>query len=290
MPELPEVEHVKRGIEPYVINQKIEHVIFSDKVIEGKAQGKETIIKGIELDTFKTLSEGYTITNVERRSKYIVFQLDNKREQRTLISHLGMAGGFFIVDELEDIMIPNYRKHWHVIFELSNDKKLIYSDIRRFGEIRNVASVASYPSFLEIAPEPFTNEALTYYLNRIHQQSNKNKPIKQVILNHKVIAGCGNIYACEALFRAGVLPDKKVKDLTHQQQEMVFYYVREVLEEGIKHGGTSISDYRHADGKTGEMQLHLNVYKQPVCKVCGSQIETKIIATRNSHYCPVCQK
>ncbi len=185
-----------------------------------------------------------------------------------------MAGGFFIVDELEDIMIPNYRKHWHVIFELSNDKKLIYSDIRRFGEIRNVASVASYPSFLEIAPEPFTNEALTYYLNRIHQQSNKNKPIKQVILDHKVIAGCG-IYACEALFRAGVLPDKKVKDLTHQQQEMVFYYVREVLEEGIKHGGTSISDYRHADGKTGEMQLHLNVYKQPVCKVCGSQIEQK---------------
>ena len=71
------------------------------------------------------------------------------------------------------------------------------------------ASVASYPSFLEIAPEPFTNEALTYYLNRIHQQSNKNKPIKQVILDHKVIAGCGNIYACEALFRAGVLPDKK---------------------------------------------------------------------------------
>ncbi|MCP8600932.1 Fpg/Nei family DNA glycosylase, partial [Acinetobacter baumannii] len=154
----------------------------------------------------------------------------------------------------------------------------------------NVASVASYPSFLEIAPEPFSNEALTYYLNRIHQQSNKNKPIKQVILDHKVIAGCGNIYACEALFRAGVLPDKKVKDLTHQQQEMVFYYVREVLEEGIKYGGTSISDYRHADGKTGEMQLHLNVYKQPVCKVCGSQIETKIIATRNSHYCPVCQK
>ncbi len=144
-----------------------------------------------------------------------------------------MAGGFFIVDELEDIMIPNYRKHWHVIFELSNDKKLIYSDIRRFGEIRNVASVASYPSFLEIAPEPFSNEALTYYLNRIHQQSNKNKPIKQNNIDHKVIAGCGNIYACEALFRAGVLPDKKVKDLTHQQQEMVFYYVREVLEKKV---------------------------------------------------------
>ncbi|MCS5349325.1 bifunctional DNA-formamidopyrimidine glycosylase/DNA-(apurinic or apyrimidinic site) lyase [Staphylococcus aureus] len=290
MPELPEVEHVKRGIEPYIINETINKVIFSNKVIEGKAQGKETIVKGMELDTFKSLSEGYTITNVERRSKYIVFQLNNQQGQRILISHLGMAGGFFIVDDLDDIEIPNYRKHWHVIFELSNGKKLIYSDIRRFGEIRNVASIASYPSFLEIAPEPFTKEAMPYYLNRINQKSNINKSIKQLILDHKVIAGCGNIYACEALFRAGVLPDKKVKDLSHQQQEMVFYYVREVLEEGIKYGGTSISDYRHADGKTGEMQLHLNVYKQATCKVCNSPIETKIIATRNSHFCPVCQK
>ena len=100
MPELPEVEHVKRN-RTLRYKSKIEHVIFSDKVIEGKTQGKETIIKGIELDTFKTLSEGYTITNVERRSKYIVFQLDNKREQRTLISHLGMAGGFSLYMNLK---------------------------------------------------------------------------------------------------------------------------------------------------------------------------------------------
>ena len=109
-----------------------------------------------------------------------------------------------------------------------------------------------------------------------------------MILDHKVIAGCGNIYACEALFRAGVLPDKSKRLNTPTTRNG--FIMLEVLEEGIKHGGTSISDYRHADGKTGEMQLHLNVYKQPVCKVCGSQIETKIIATRNSHYCPVCQK
>lgn len=290
MPELPEVEHVKRGIEPYVINEWIEKVIFSDKVVEGKHSGRETIIKGIELDSFQQLTEGYKITKLDRRSKYIVFYLENKTDQRYLISHLGMAGGFFIVDELDDIAIPNYRKHWHVIFKLSNGKQLVYSDIRRFGEIRNVANFEAYPPFLEIAPEPFDDNALDYYLNRIHQRAYLNKPIKQAILDHKVIAGCGNIYACEALFRAGVHPATRVKDLSEQQQEMVFYYVREVLEEGIKYGGTSISDYRHADGKTGEMQLHLNVYKQHTCKVCGSAIETEVIATRNSHFCPTCQK
>ena len=92
------------------------------------------------------------------------------------------------------------------------------------------------------------------------------------------------------MFRAGIHPARISKDLNHQEKEMLFYYVREVLEAGIKYGGTSISDYRHADGSTGTMQQYLNVYKQKTCKVCGNDIETQIIATRNSHFCPVCQK
>ena len=96
-----------------------------------------------------------------------------------------------------------------------------------------------------------------------------------MLLDHKMIAGCGNIYACEALFRAGVLPERKVKDVSNQERQMLFYYVQEVLNEGINNGGTSISDYRHVDGKTGEMQLHLNVYKQKTCKICGHDIEQK---------------
>src|SRR5699024_9579383 len=135
MPELPEVEHVRRGIKPSVKGQKMEEVIFSDKVIEGKDKGKETIIKDLALDRCKRYTEGYTIYDIERRSKYIVFYIENNYEQRILISHLGMAGGFFVVDKLEDINVPNYRKHWHVIFKLNNDKLLVYSDIRRFGEI-----------------------------------------------------------------------------------------------------------------------------------------------------------
>lgn len=290
MPELPEVEHVKRGIQPFVQGQTIESVVFSDKVKEGKAANKETIIKGLTLDTFQHLTEDFVIKDIERRSKYIVFYLQHGDEERILISHLGMAGGFFVVDSIEDISVPNYRKHWHVIFKLNNGKLLVYSDIRRFGEIRNVPSFEAYPSFLEIAPEPFTEAAMPHYLSWFGKKLYQNKPIKQMILDHRVISGCGNIYACEALFRAGIHPARLSKDLKHQEREMLFYYVREVLEAGIKYGGTSISDYLHADGSKGSMQLHLNVYKQKVCKVCGNDIETQVIATRNSHFCATCQK
>ncbi|WP_226386336.1 bifunctional DNA-formamidopyrimidine glycosylase/DNA-(apurinic or apyrimidinic site) lyase [Staphylococcus sp. Marseille-Q1834] len=290
MPELPEVEHVKRGIEPYIKNATIKSVTFSKKVIEGKRQGKETIIKGINLDGFCLNSEGYTLKKIQRRSKYIVFNIEKNNNERILLSHLGMAGGVFIVNQLSEITTPNYRKHWHVIFHLDNGKKLVYSDIRRFGEIRNLASFEDYPSFLEIAPEPFDDEAFEHFKDYLNQKKVQNKPIKQMLLDHKIVAGCGNIYACEALFRAGIHPSRKVKDTTELERKMVFYYVQEVLKEGIDNGGTSISDYRHADGKTGEMQLHLNVYKQSKCNVCGHDIEQKVVAARNSHFCPQCQK
>ncbi|QUX18870.1 bifunctional DNA-formamidopyrimidine glycosylase/DNA-(apurinic or apyrimidinic site) lyase [Staphylococcus haemolyticus] len=290
MPELPEVEHVKRGIEPYILNATIKSVTFSNKVIEGKQQGKETIIKGINLDGFRLNSESFKIKSVDRRSKYIVFTIEKNNNQRIILSHLGMTGGFFIVDKLSDISTPNYRKHWHVVFHLDNGQQLVYSDIRRFGELRNLATYNDYPAFLEIAPEPFDDNALNYFLDRIKLKKYQNKPIKQMLLDHKMIAGCGNIYACEALFRAGVLPERKVKDVSNQERQTLFYYVQEVLNEGINNGGTSISDYRHADGKTGEMQLHLNVYKQNTCKICGHDIEQKVIASRNSHFCPHCQK
>lgn len=145
MPELPEVEHVKRGIEPLIKSAKIEKVTFAKNVINGKNNHRETIIKGMELDTFKKLTEGYVIKKVERRSKYIIFYIAYHDEDRILVSHLGMAGGFFVVNNLDEISTPNYRKHWQVIFDLDNDQKLVYSDIRRFGEIRNIVNFDSYP-------------------------------------------------------------------------------------------------------------------------------------------------
>ncbi|MBI5974217.1 bifunctional DNA-formamidopyrimidine glycosylase/DNA-(apurinic or apyrimidinic site) lyase [Staphylococcus canis] len=289
MPELPEVEHVKRGLEPIVLNQRISDVEFSDKVISGKSQNKETIIKGISLEDFKINSIDYRITSIERRSKYLFFYLQKDNDERILISHLGMSGAFFVVQTLDDIAIYNYKKHWQVIFHLENGLKLVYSDIRRFGEIRNVSDLSVYPSVLEIAPEPFTDEGLVHYLKQFDIKKYQEMPIKQMILDHKVIAGCGNIYACEALFDASINPHTKSKHLTSKAREQLYESVIKVLNMGIENGGTSVSDYVHADGQRGSMQDHLKVYQQDQCSVCGSAIKRETIGGRNTHYCPNCQ-
>ncbi|MTV20199.1 bifunctional DNA-formamidopyrimidine glycosylase/DNA-(apurinic or apyrimidinic site) lyase [Staphylococcus delphini] len=289
MPELPEVEHVKRGITPHIIQQKMIDVTFSEPVKRGKLEGKETIIKGIDLDAFVKNTIGFEITDVQRRSKYILFRIQSGNVARTIISHLGMAGAFFVVQSLDDIAIPNFRKHWQVVFHLENGIKLVYSDIRRFGEIRNVESLEAYPSILEIAPEPFEQEALAHYLAKSDEKKYLNKAIKPFILDHRVISGCGNIYACEALFDAQIHPEKKVKDLSVQEKTKLFNSVVKVLEMGILNGGTSVSDYVHADGQRGTMQDHLKVYQQKRCATCETAIETVIISGRNTHFCPNCQ-
>lgn len=289
MPELPEVEHVKRGIAPHIMGQQIVDVTFSNKVVAGKNAGKETIIKGMHLEDFKTNTIGYTIQDVTRRSKYLLFTLGYGTNERILISHLGMAGGFFVAKDVEDIIIANYRKHWHVIFHLDNGLKLIYSDIRRFGEIRNVAQISDYPSITEIAPEPFSKEAEVHFLNQFSNKKFHKMPIKQMILEHRVIAGCGNIYACEALFDAKINPHTIANTLSMAQRQKVFQSVVKVLKMGIENDGTSISDYVHADGQRGTMQNNLKVYKQKTCSVCESEIVTAVIGGRNTHYCEQCQ-
>ncbi|ARJ49982.1 bifunctional DNA-formamidopyrimidine glycosylase/DNA-(apurinic or apyrimidinic site) lyase [Staphylococcus lutrae] len=289
MPELPEVEHVKRGITPHILHQKIIDVTFSKPVQAGKTQGKATIIKGMGLSEFEQQTCGYVITDVQRRSKYILFQLQNGVHQRILISHLGMAGAFFVVHSLEEIKIPNFRKHWQVIFQLDNGVKLVYADIRRFGEIRNVANLSEYPSILEIAPEPFAPDALAHFLTKSSEKKYRHKAIKALILDHRVISGCGNIYACEALFDARIHPEKKVSTLNIEQKTKVFNSVVKVLEMGILNGGTSVSDYVHADGQRGTMQNHLKVYQQKQCSDCQSIVHTVTIAGRNTHFCPNCQ-
>lgn len=290
MPELPEVEHVKRGIQPLIEGATIENVTFSPSVIQGKSEGKATIIKGISLEAFKQYTIQFTIEKVYRKSKYILIELINNTTKRVLISHLGMAGGFFVVKNIDDIAITNYRKHWHVIFHLSNGWLLVYSDIRRFGEIRNVQALEEYPSILEIAPEPFDEVALPHFLSQFEVKKFQNMPIKRMILEHRVISGCGNIYACEALFDANIDPHRISKTLTLNERIEVFNSVVKALEKGILYGGTSISDYVHADGQRGTMQNNLKVYKQKICSICQSPIETAIIGGRNTHYCKNCQK
>ncbi|GGI40317.1 bifunctional DNA-formamidopyrimidine glycosylase/DNA-(apurinic or apyrimidinic site) lyase [Mammaliicoccus stepanovicii] len=290
MPELPEVEHVKRGIAPRILGATIKNIAFSNKVKQGKESGKETIIKGTTLDEFIARTKGYKIEHVYRRSKYIFIEIENEQAHHILMCHFGMTGAFFTVPDLSDIAIENHKKHWHVIFELDNGLKLIYTDIRRFGELRALRDLNEYPSVLKIAPEPFVEEAFQHYSEKINERKFINKPIKTAILDHSVISGCGNIYACEALIRAGILPMRTVKELSKDERRHVFNEVVNVLQEGIDNGGSSISDYYNADGEKGSMQDKHMVYGKKVCVKCGNPVEQQVIATRNTYYCPNCQK
>ncbi|WP_414049926.1 bifunctional DNA-formamidopyrimidine glycosylase/DNA-(apurinic or apyrimidinic site) lyase [Macrococcus animalis] len=292
MPELPEVEHVVRGLRPHILNEHIVTIIFSDAVKAGKEQGKETIIKQVGLETFQSVLSNTVIDSIERRSKYIIFHLNKfQNEQKIyLVGHLGMSGAFFVRPSVKDIPIPNYRRHWHVQFELSNGQKMIYSDVRRFGEFKILDEDAYQTFYQTIAPEPFEEKVLKHFLQQTKQKKFMNKPIKQVIMDHSVVSGCGNIYACEALYIARILPTHITHTLSVQKKKRLFLAIVDVLNKGIELGGSSISDYRNVEGESGTMQSKFNVYGLKRCNTCGSEISNIIIATRNTHYCEKCQK
>lgn len=290
MPELPEVEHVKRGIEPHITGERIIDVHFSDAVSNGKTQGKETIVKGLSLDAFKERCIDTHIESVMRRSKYIIFKLKGKDGNRYMVGHLGMTGAYFVVPSIDDITVPNYKKHWHVTFTLSSSMKLVYSDIRRFGELRMLDESQFAHFDATIAPEPFSEEGRAHYISALHLPKYQDKPIKQVIMLHSVVSGCGNIYACEALHNAGINPNITVKKLSEKRRTLLYEQIVDVLNEGILYGGSTISDYRNAQGESGTMQNRFKVYGKKICGTCGNDIKTKVIATRNTHYCTHCQK
>lgn len=304
MPELPEVEHVVRGLRPHVLNKEILNVEFSEAVKIGKAQGKETIIKQIELDDFNTIVRNTVIKSIDRRSKYIIFELIKQSKHLVgrelidqedtskiyLVGHLGMAGAFFVKSSIDEIPIPNYKKHWHVQFKLSDGQKMIYSDIRRFGEFKILDETAFAKFNQAIAPEPFGNNAMEHFIQQSKRKKYMNKPIKQVIMDHSVISGCGNIYACEALHLAGILPTHITHTLSTQKKKKLFSAIVDVLNKGIEFGGSSISDYRNVEGELGNMQSKFRVYGLKQCKICNSDVATQVIATRNTHYCEKCQK
>ncbi|TDM10623.1 bifunctional DNA-formamidopyrimidine glycosylase/DNA-(apurinic or apyrimidinic site) lyase [Macrococcus lamae] len=290
MPELPEVEHVKRGLSPKIIGELITGVTFSEKVTIGKSAGKQTIIKGTDLETFQRNITGSTIKALDRRSKYLIFTLENELQEHFIISHLGMSGAYFVVDQLEDIGVPNYINHWHVTIHLQSGRLLVYSDIRRFGELRYIERLEDAAQIMAIAPEPFDDGASDYYLTQLKSSRWQEKTIKEAIMNHSVVSGCGNIYACEALHLAKINPNRKVKRVTKSKRIELFQAIVHVLNEGIKYGGSSISSYRNVEGKEGYMQTRFKIYGRKTCGTCGGPVTAKVIATRNTHYCTHCQK
>lgn len=289
MPELPEVEGVVRLIRPVAAGKTIRDVFVSDTIRLSKEGGKEAIIKRMDADAFIGSLIGARILRVDRRSKYIYFQM-KKDNEFLLVNHLGMSGAWFYVDSLLAIREEKFRRHVHVVLTLDDGNLLAYADIRRFGEMRVLNEEGDFPPLLLMAPEPFDESALEHFLRMAESPKYKNKPIKEVIMDGQVISGCGNIYATEALFRMKIRPNRAAGRISRLRKAQLFQAIAAILLESIEAGGSTISDYRNINGESGQMQNRFGMYGKKQCMECGSMTKSLQIGGRTSVYCPSCQK
>jgi len=267
MPELPEVETVVRGLRTAVGGKAL------ISVTELRAR---TVINPAKTDLTKPLGR---IETVERRGKYILVTLSSGLH---LVAHLRMTGKFILADPPQQLS-----SHTRAYLDFDDGTRLLFHDPRTFGQIKVYQPHQSDPAVQALGPEPLTNAFDGVYL---HQAlTRRQSPIKTVLLNQQVIAGIGNIYACEALYRAGIRPGKPANKLSAPQCANLVAAVQAVLTESLALGGTSISDYRNVDDKTGEFQHFLRVYGKQTCPQ-GHALNRIKQAGRSTYFCPVCQK
>ncbi|MER1999247.1 MAG: bifunctional DNA-formamidopyrimidine glycosylase/DNA-(apurinic or apyrimidinic site) lyase [Lysinibacillus sp.] len=290
MPELPEVEGVVRDLKPLVEGKQIKGVKLSEAVYTSHAAGKQSIVKASQPVDFELVMSDMTIDRIERRAKYIFMHLTRDVETFVLVNHLGMTGAWFVVQDILEITEEKFRKHIHAIFTLNSGELLVYSDIRRFGELRFVKEISQHTPLTQMAPEPFDEDACDFFLAKCKTPRYEKKPIKEVIMDGQVISGCGNIYATEALFAVGISPLKKTGSILRAKKVELFEAIAAVLRESIENGGSTISDYRSVNGGAGSMQDRLKMYSKKFCPKCKGETKAVVIAGRTSTYCPSCQR
>lgn len=273
MPELPEVETVKESLKLRLSNKKIIRArVLWDNIIAYPS--KDEFIKEIA---------NQTISDVKRRGKFLMFDLDDY----FLLSHLRMEGKYFfkkIGDSID--------KHEHVIFELDDNTELRYRDTRKFGKMYLIKKedIDKIGPLVELGLEPWDNKLTSKYL--LDKFKNKRLSIKTVLLDQSIIVGIGNIYADEILFLCKINPLKKCNLITEEEANNIIKYTRSVLEEAIKMGGTTIRTYSSVDGVHGLFQKELLVHgkDKDTCPECNTKIEKIRVGGRGTYYCPNCQK
>ena len=270
MPELPEVETTKRGVEPYLKNQTISFITTRNKNLRIPFNSglKNKIIKS-------------KIKNISRRAKYITLDFANGY---SVVIHLGMTGNLRVSKQ------TNFLKHDHIIFGLSSKNHLIFNDVRRFGLIQIYKTNKGFYLLNNNGPDPFEKKATKDYLYK--KIKNSSASIKSILLNHTIISGIGNIYASEILFKTKISPLKEGKDITANQCNEILKASRLILKKAIKAGGTTLNDYFNAEAKPGYFKIQLNVYDRggQRCKSCKSKIIRIVQSNRSTFFCNKCQK
>lgn len=283
MPELPEVETVMRGIEPAMTGYKIDQLILNRPDLRWPFPGG-----------MAERVSGTKVLGLRRRSKYILADLDSNE---TLLIHLGMSGRILVSgDPLGNFVHdhPPIEKHDHVIFSMENGARITFNDPRRFGamDLLDTYLGDAHPLLRNIGPEPFGNEFHEDYLVNILKK--KNSPIKSALLDQRIVAGLGNIYVCEVLFRAGISPRKLARKISAKRTAPMVAIIRDVLGEAIQAGGSTLKDFRHSDGELGYFQHTFKVYgrEDETCTNtdCDAKIKRIVQSGRSSFYCPKCQR
>jgi formamidopyrimidine-DNA glycosylase len=270
MPELPEVETIARGLNKRLAGDVIESIWLGSKPEPLKSPASE----------IAAALQSRKVARVRRSGKHIVFDLEcagNKTANAHWIVHLGMTGSLLVRPGDAE-----REKHTHAVAQLASGRELHFVDPRRFGRLSVVEEFAAPGAEpLEI---PFEKFAVLF--------RGRKTPIKSALLNQRLLSGVGNIYADEALFRAGVRPRRRAASLTRDDLRKLHQALKRVLKEAIRLGGSSISDYVDSNGDEGSFQIKHRVYGREgkPCFVCKTPIKRIVIAGRSSHYCPRCQK
>lgn len=271
MPELPEVETVRRGVEPYVVGRTITQVIVRDPRLRWPIPAH-----------FAEFAQGQQISHTTRRGKYLLLHCVSGD---AILIHLGMSGRLLV--RAHDYALA---KHDHLDLVLDGAQRLRYHDPRRFGAVLPWSRTeATHPLLQHLGPEPFTDAFNGAYLaERAHS---KNQAVKTFLMDAEVVVGAGNIYAAESLFRAGIRPDIPAKQVAPAAYERLATAVKAILQAAVVQGGTTLKDFAGANGESGYFQQQLFVYGregQP-CRVCGTAIAGLRLANRQSCFCPSCQ-
>lgn len=283
MPELPEVETVMRGLAPSM-----------EGAVIAKAQINRPDLRWPFPDRMSERLTGQRVERLRRRSKYILADLASGE---SLLIHLGMSGRMLVSgDPLGQFVHdhPQAEKHDHVVLDMDNGARITFNDPRRFGamDLLDTATAEGSKLLSVLGPEPLGNQFSEDYLTTAFK--GKNTPVKSALLDQGIIAGLGNIYVCETLYRAGINPKRKAGQIAGRKVATLVPIIREVLSDAIEAGGSSLKDFRSAGGELGYFQHRFDVYDREgdPCKRdgCDGVVARIVQSGRSSFYCPQCQR
>ncbi|MED5462609.1 MAG: bifunctional DNA-formamidopyrimidine glycosylase/DNA-(apurinic or apyrimidinic site) lyase [Pseudomonadota bacterium] len=271
MPELPEVETTRRGLEPLLVGQTIRAMDIRQPRLRWRVDS-----------SLPASVKKQSVRSLKRRGKYLIVNLDDG----ALLIHLGMSGRLRYVT---DSAPPEPHDHYDVSF--FSGSKLRFNDPRRFGSLHFTGeSPENHWLLRNLGPEPLGNKFSTDYLWSISR--GRRVAVKQLLMNGNIVVGVGNIYASEALYRAGIRPTRPAGRIAQRRYVLLVDAVREVLREAIRAGGTTLRDFMDSDGNAGYFQQKLSVYGREgePCNHCGEAIRQRVIGQRATYYCTSCQR